>query len=69
MMKVGRREFHEGRRGGLAKGGSSLYVVEGLAWCSELHSSGMKVGTTAQVKFRVLSFRVKTQDLALTDCV
>jgi hypothetical protein len=33
MMKVGRREFHEGQRGGLAKGGSSLRAVEGLAWC------------------------------------
>ena len=68
MMKVGRREFHEGRRGGLAKGGSSLRAVEGLAWCSRLYISGMKVGATTQVKFRVLPFRVKTQGLALTGC-
>ena len=40
-----------------------------LAWCSGLHSRGMKVGATTQVKFRVLPFRVKTQGLALTGCV
>ena len=68
MMKVERREVHEGRRGGLAKGGSSLCDVEGLAWCSGLHNSGMKVGATTQVKFRVLPFRVETQGLALTGC-
>jgi hypothetical protein len=60
MMKVGRREFHEGRMevlakgrmGGLAKGGSSPRAVEGIARCSGLHTSGMKVGPTTQVKFR-----------------
>jgi hypothetical protein len=29
-------------------------TVEGLAWCSGFHSSSMKVGAIAQVKFRVL---------------
>jgi hypothetical protein len=76
-MKVRRREFHffdkrrkfyEDPTGGLAKGGLNLRAVEKLAWCSGLHSSGMKVGATTQVKFRVLSFRVKTQGLALAGC-
>jgi hypothetical protein len=68
MVKARRREYHEGRMGGLAKRGSSLRDVEGLAWCSRLHSSGMKVGATTQVKFKVLPFRVKTQRVALTGC-
>jgi hypothetical protein len=56
---VRRREQHEGRIGGLAKRGPSLRIVEGLARCSGLRSSGMKVGAVTQVKFRVLPFRVK----------
>jgi hypothetical protein len=39
-----------------------------LALCSGLHSCGMKVGATTQVKFRVLPLRVETQGLALTGC-
>jgi hypothetical protein len=69
MVKVRRREYHEARMGGLAKGGSSLCFVEGLAWCSGLHNSGMKVGATTHVKFKVLPFRMKTQDRTLTGCV
>ena len=68
MMKVRRREYHEGRMGGLAKGGSSLRAVEGLAWCSGLRNSSMQVGATTLVKFRVLPFRVKIQGLALIGC-
>jgi hypothetical protein len=68
MMKVGRREVHEGRRGGLAKGGSNLRAVERLAWCSGLHISSMKVEVITQVKFKVLPFRMKTQGLVLTGC-
>jgi hypothetical protein len=37
-------EYHEGRIGGLAVGGSSLYTVEGLAWCSGFYSSSMQAG-------------------------
>jgi hypothetical protein len=61
MMKVRRRLYYEGRMGGLAKEGSSLRYVEGLDWCSGLHNSGMNMGATAQVKFIVLPFRVKTK--------
>ena len=52
-------------------GGSILYAVEGLAWCSNI---GMKVGSATHVKFTVLPsmvkitvlpFRVKIQGLAL----
>jgi hypothetical protein len=50
------------------KGDSSLTVDE-LAWCSVFRSSSsMKVGVVAQVKFIVLSFRVKIQGLALIGC-
>jgi hypothetical protein len=68
MMKVGRREFHEGWRGGLAKGGSNLRAVEKLVWCSGFHNSGMNVGAITHVKFEVLPFRVKSQGLTLTGC-
>jgi hypothetical protein len=57
--EVIRREYDEGRIGGLAKGGSILYAVERLACCFELRNSGMKVGVATQMKFRVLPFRVK----------
>jgi hypothetical protein len=66
--EVRRREYHEGRIGELANGGSSLCAVDGLAWCFGLRSSGMEVEAAAHVKFGVLPFRVKIQGLALTGC-
>jgi hypothetical protein len=39
-------EYHEGRIGGLAVGGLSLYAIDGLAWCSGFCSSSMQVGAT-----------------------
>jgi hypothetical protein len=49
--EVRRREYHETWIEELAKGGLSLYAVEGLAWCSGLRSSAMKVAAAAHVKF------------------
>jgi hypothetical protein len=48
--------------------GSSLCDVEGLAWYSVFDGSSMQVGMAAHVKFRVLPFRVKIQDVALIGC-
>jgi hypothetical protein len=59
-----KKEYHEGRIGGLAKGGSSLRDVDEFAWRSELRNSGMHVWATSQVKFGVLPLRVKIQGLA-----
>jgi hypothetical protein len=42
--------------------------VEGLAWCFKFCRSSMQVGVTSQVKFKVLSFKVKIQGLALISC-
>jgi hypothetical protein len=39
-----------------------------LAWSFVTANSDMFVGVTAQEKFRVLSFRVKIQGLALIGC-
>jgi hypothetical protein len=61
-------EYHEGRIGGLAIGGLSLYTVEGLSWCSGFRGSSMQVGAATQVKFRVLHFKMKIQGLALIGC-
>ena len=36
-----------------------VFGVEELAWSFGICSSGMYVGATAQVKFKVLSFRMK----------
>jgi hypothetical protein len=62
------REYHEGRIGGLAIGGSSLYTVKGLAWCCGFHNSSMQVGAATHVKFRVFPFRMKIQGLTLIGC-
>jgi hypothetical protein len=50
-------------------GGSSLYIIEGIAWYSGSRSSNMKVGAASQVKFRVLPFREKIQGLTVIGCV
>jgi hypothetical protein len=39
-----------------------------LAWSFVTSNIDLYVGATAQEKFRVLSFRVKIQGLALTGC-
>jgi hypothetical protein len=39
-----------------------------LAWSFVTSNSDLFVGATAQEKFRVLSFRVKIQGLALIGC-
>jgi hypothetical protein len=52
-------EYHEGRIWSTSNGVSGLFDVDGIAWCSGSRSSSMHVGATTQVKFRVLSFRVK----------
>jgi hypothetical protein len=46
---------------------SELREVE-LAWSFVTSNSDLFVGATAQEKFRVLSFRVKIQGLALIGC-
>jgi hypothetical protein len=61
-------EYHEGRIGGLAIGGLSLYTVEGFPWCFGFHNSSMQVGAATHVKFRILPFRMKIQGLVLIGC-
>jgi hypothetical protein len=48
-------EYHKSWLERLVNGGSSLCVVEELAWCSGLHS---RIEAATQVKFRVFAFRV-----------
>jgi hypothetical protein len=40
-----------------------------LAWCFVTSNSDLYAGATAQEKFRVLSFTVKIQGVALIGCV
>jgi hypothetical protein len=46
--EAGGGEYHEGRIGRLAIGGSCLYTVEGLAWCSGFRISSMQVGAATR---------------------
>jgi hypothetical protein len=49
-------------------GGLSLCTIERLLDFSGFRCSSIKVGMAAQVKFRVLPFRVKIQNLSLIGC-
>ena len=51
-----------------SNGDLSLCGDEELAWSFRIRSSGMEVGTTTQVKLKVLPFKVKIQGLVLIDC-
>jgi hypothetical protein len=51
-----------------SNGGLFLCGDEELARCFVTWSSSMQVGATAQEKFKVLSFRMKIQGLALIGC-
>jgi hypothetical protein len=43
-------------------GGSSLWTVEGLAWCSRFCSSSMQVGAATQVNFRLQSLTFQDEN-------
>ena len=55
--------------GGLGTVICLLVAMRNLLGASGLVCSGMDVGATAQVKFKVLPFRGKIQGLALIGCV
>jgi hypothetical protein len=68
MVKSKEENIIKGRISGLAMEVRVFALFRGLAWCYGSLSCNMKVGATAQVKFRVLPL-MKIQGLVLIGCV
>ena len=67
-MKSEAEKCHESRDQRTSNDDLNLCGDEEPFWSFGFRSSGMKVGVTKQVKFKVLPFIVKIQGLTLINC-
>jgi hypothetical protein len=68
MGKSESKEWYGSQNLRTRNGGSNICSDEELALCFVICASSTQVGATRQVKFNVLTFRVKIEGLTLIGC-